>query len=198
MNISIPSRLVKVSMEYRVEVASSVEDILKAFAIRSAVYISEQNCPYEEEFDKNDFCAMHLICYADGEPAATLRLRFFATFAKVERVAVLKRFRGEEISRVMINRVVDILKRKGYRTIYGHVQERLVPMWIKWGFKVVPQSRQFVFSDHRYVEMFGDLDPDPKAITIDTDPLVQLRPEGAWDEPGVLEASTDRPFSNPH
>jgi predicted GNAT family N-acyltransferase len=184
-------------MDYRVEVASSVEDLLKAFAIRAAVYMAEQNCPYKEEFDQNDFCGMHLICYANDEPAATLRLRFFASFAKVERVAVLKRFRGEEISKVMILRVVDVIRRKGYRTIYGHVQERLVPMWQKWGFKLVPQGRQFFFSDHRYVEMYGDLEPDPKAITLETDPLVMLRPEGQWDEPGVLEASTERPYTNP-
>lgn len=175
-----------------------MEDLLKAFAIRSAVYIAEQSCPYAEEFDSNDFCAMHLVCYANDEPAATLRLRFFNGFAKVERVAVLKRFRGEEISRAMIMRVVEVIRRKGYRTIYGHVQERLVPMWMKWGFKAVPNGRQFVFSDHRYVEMYGELEVDPKAITMETDPLVMLRPEGSWDEPGVLEESVTRPSLNPH
>lgn len=197
MNISIPAHLVT-QMQFRIEVAASMEDLLKAFAIRSAVYIAEQSCPYAEEFDSNDFCAMHLVCYANDEPAATLRLRFFNGFAKVERVAVLKRFRGEEISRAMIMRVVEVIRRKGYRTIYGHVQERLVPMWTKWGFKAVPNGRQFVFSDHRYVEMYGELEPDPKAITMETDPLVMLRPEGSWDEPGVLEESVTRPSLNPH
>ena len=37
--------------------------------MRSAVYIGEQECPYEEEFDGNDLAATHLIGYVGNEPA---------------------------------------------------------------------------------------------------------------------------------
>jgi hypothetical protein len=42
------------------------------------------------------------------------------------------------------------------------------------------------------------LDPRQDAITADCDPLVMLRPEGAWDRPGVLDHSANRPATNPH
>jgi hypothetical protein len=49
--------------------------------------MSDQSCPFEEEFDGNDFCATHLIGYMGHEPAACIRARFFADFCKLERLA---------------------------------------------------------------------------------------------------------------
>jgi len=56
--------------------------------------MGEQACPYDEEFDGNDFCAMHLIGSIGDEPAGCMRIRFFADFAKLERLAVRREFRG--------------------------------------------------------------------------------------------------------
>ena len=49
---------------------------------------------YAEEFDGNDYTASHLMLYVDGEPAASMRVRWFATFAKLERAIILKRYRS--------------------------------------------------------------------------------------------------------
>jgi hypothetical protein len=54
-----------------------------------------------------------------------------------------------------------------------------------------------VFSDHDYVEIVAETTPPPNALTIDTDPMILLRPEGEWDTPGVLDWSADRPATNP-
>ena len=51
-------------------------------------------------------------------------------------------------------------------------------------------------SDHDYVEMVVEGVPPADALTLDSDPLVLLRPEGAWDEVGVLDRSRVRPASN--
>ncbi len=48
-----------------ITVAREISEVMKAAAIRSAVYIGEQNCPYDEEFDGNDFAATHLLAYVD-------------------------------------------------------------------------------------------------------------------------------------
>ena len=34
--------------------------------------------------------------------------------------------------------------------------------------------------------------PHPEALTIRADPLQIIRPEGQWDEPGVLDLSVSR------
>jgi hypothetical protein len=35
--------------------------------------------------------------------------------------------------------------------------------------------------------------PHPQALTIRADPLQIIRPEGDWDQPGVLDRSASRP-----
>uniref|UniRef100_UPI00195420F7 hypothetical protein n=1 Tax=Enterobacter hormaechei TaxID=158836 RepID=UPI00195420F7 len=82
---------------------------------------------------------------------------------------------------------VAFLKRKGYRRIYGQAQDRLVDYWARFGARPLQHNRKIVFSDFSYTEMVLELPADPNAITIDSDPYVIIRPEGQWDEAGVLE-----------
>jgi predicted GNAT family N-acyltransferase len=178
--------------------ASNPDHLAKIFALRAAVFMSEQNCPYEEEFDGNDFCATHILGLVDGHPAATLRLRYFADFAKMERLAVLPKYRRTLIPKIVVNKGIDIIRRKGYRTLYGHAQKRLLKFWGRFGLKPLQKNFPLVFSDHEYVEMFAELEPHQEAITMMSDPYVIVRPEGEWDEPGVLDESAARPATNPH
>jgi predicted GNAT family N-acyltransferase len=179
-------------------VASNPDHLAKIFALRAAVFMSEQNCPYEEEFDGNDFCATHILGLVDGHPAATLRLRYFADFAKMERLAVLPKYRRTLIPKIVVNKGIDIIRRKGYRTLYGHAQKRLLKFWSRFGLKPLQKNFPLVFSDHEYVEVSAELEPHAEAITVMSDPYVIMRPEGDWDKPGVLDQSAARPPTNPH
>ena len=182
----------------QVIVASQAEHLQMAAFVRGATFGAEQNCPYFEEFDGNDYCAMHLIGFVDGEPAATLRIRFFATFAKLERLAVLLRHRRTPVKDVVMRKAIEICERKGYATIYGQSQERLVAFYARFGFTPLQKNRELIFSDHRYVEIVREQQRNGDAITIDSDPYLIIRPEGRWDIPGVLERSATRPATNPH
>ena len=179
-----------------VRVAQSVEDMMQAFAVRAAVFLSEQNCPYAEEFDGNDFTSTQILGLVGEEPAGTCRIRYFASFAKLERVAVRRAFRRSGIAAQMIQYVIELCKQKGYRKLYGHAQERLVPFWHQFGFKPTG-APTFAFSDHLYVETVCDLEPHLNPITIGMDPLLLNRPEGVWDDLGVLDHSTDRAATCP-
>lgn len=180
-----------------IRVASSVEDMMKVVAIRAAVFLSEQNCPYGEEFDGNDFAATHLLACQGEEPIGTLRLRFFADFVKPERLAVLKRYRTSTCALDLVRTGLELARRKGYRTAYGHAQKRLVSFWSRFGFRPMTKNYELVFSDHEYVEMKADLDPHPDPLTINSPPLVLIRPEGSWDIAGPLDQSASRPATNP-
>lgn len=185
-------------MKLEVLVASNTDHLAKIFAVRAAVFMSEQNCPYEEEFDGNDFCATHILGLVDGHPAATLRLRYFADFAKMERLAVLPKYRRTLIPKVVVDKGIDIIRRKGYRILYGHAQKRLLKFWRRFGLKPLQKNFPLVFSDHEYVEVFAELEPHAEAITMMSDPYVIVRPEGEWDAPGILDSSAERPATNPH
>lgn len=182
---------------YEIKVARSMGDMMKVVAIRSAVFMSEQSCPYREEFDGNDFCATHLIGYVDGEPAACLRGRFFASFAKLERLAVRHEYRNTRLSFDIVWAGIELARKKGYTTIYGHAQDRLVKFWSRFGAKPMGGNRKLVFSDYSYTEMLLEVDPHPEPLTLDSDPYQLIRPEGDWDTPGVLEGSVARPVTSP-
>lgn len=175
-----------------VTVARSFEDLMRVISIRSAVYMAEQDCPYEEEFDGNDLSATHLIGYIGDEPAGCLRLRYFAGFVKMERLAVRHEFRTSKLSFRLVRAGIDLARRKGYRRVYGHVREDLVRFWEVFGFRLIPGRPAFNFSGIMFLEMAGDLAPDPMALHFGDDPYTLVRPEGRWDTPGILECSATR------
>ena len=183
--------------EASVTIARTMEDMMRVMAMRGAVYMAEQDCPYEEEFDGNDFSATHLIGYIGNEPAACLRIRYFADFAKIERLAVRKEFRKTRLAFQLVRAGIELCRVKGYRRLYGHAQKRLVNFWSRFGFRTFDGGRELVFSDFDYVEMLLDAERHPQAISIGVDPYVMIRPEGRWHVPGILERSAVRPVTRP-
>ncbi|MFO1248696.1 MAG: GNAT family N-acetyltransferase [Alphaproteobacteria bacterium] len=180
-----------------ITVARTFDDLMKVIAIRDAVYVGEQECPYDEEYDGNDLTATHLLAYIGDEPAGCLRLRFFADFAKFERVAIRKEFRKSRAAIKLVQAGLKLCQKKGYRRVIGHAQTRLTTFWTRFGFQPMEGRKPFFFSDYDYIEMVAELDPDPDAITITADPYVAIRPEGRWHTPGILEQSLSRPATNP-
>src|ERR1700737_810600 len=158
-----------------VRIARSFDDLLMVYSVRSAVYIAEQECPFAEEFDGNDHCATHFIGFIKGEPAGCIRARFFHDFVKLERLAVLKRFRKSTLAFELVRSGIDLARRKGFRRIYGHSREGLEAFWARFGAKPIG-------ADRRYTEMVLDVEPLPDAITLDSGGFVILRPEGDWDQ----------------
>ena len=183
--------------EISVMVARSLEDLMRVMTVRSAVFVGEQRCPYREEFDGNDLSGTHLLGYVGHEPAASLRVRYFADFAKLERLAVRSEFRGRRLAQQVIKAGIEICRLKGYTRIYGQSERSMVEWYGQFGFRVPNAARGIVFSDYDFVEIVLDEPRHPNAISIETDPHVIIRPEGRWHAPGVLERSATRPVTRP-
>lgn len=175
-----------------ITVVRSIEDFMRVVSVRSATFVAEQDCPYEEEFDGNDFSASHLLAYVGKEPVGCLRIRYFAGFAKLERLAVRHEFRSRHIGTRLMKAGVEFCRAKGYRRIYGRAQKDLLDYYRNMGWKQLEGSSEFFFSDYAYVEIVIDTDPNPNAIALGVDPYVLMRPEGRWDRPGVLDRSAQR------
>jgi predicted GNAT family N-acyltransferase len=183
--------------EIAVTVVHTIEEFMRMVSIRSAAFIAEQECPYLEEFDGNDFASTHLLAYLGNEPIGCLRIRFFADFAKIERLAVRKEFRNKGATKPLIEAAIDLCKAKGYQRMYGHAARHVVKFWEQFGFSVIENAKEFVFSDFEYIEMQLFTDRKPTAVTIGIDPYLTIRPEGQWHKPGVLETSAARPVTRP-
>lgn len=176
-----------------VRVAHGMDELMMAFAVRAAVFMAEQSCPYSEEFDGNDLCAVHLVAFQNGEPAATLRLRFFGDFAKLERMAVRREFRGGPIAKAIISNAIAYLSRKGFTTVTGHAKEGLERFWTfntrshGGGFVPMPGAGVVEFSGLRFTPMSLTLARSEDRLVAGSDPVVLNRPEGDWDRAGILE-----------
>ncbi len=171
-----------------VRVVRDIDDLMRVFAIRSVVYMGEQACPFDEEYDGNDLCgATHFLAEIGGEPVGTLRLRWFADFVKFERAAVKTSHRGLGVTPCLWAAGIECARRKGFRRALAHVRVSLAPFWAQFGFAPKTDAAPFSFSDFDYVEVQADLEPHPEALSLMTPPMVLLRPEGDWDHPGVLE-----------
>ena len=178
-------------------VARSLDDFMMVAIVRGIVFMGEQKCPYAEEFDGNDLSGTNVLALVDGEPAATLRIRYFAGFAKLERMAVRAEYRHVQLGRSLFQWVEELCARKGYAEAFGQCQVRLFPFF-QACFGAEANGPVFHFSDHQYQPLRFPIAKDPAALTMASDPMILQRPEGDWDRPGVLDHSAQRQPTNPH
>jgi GNAT superfamily N-acetyltransferase len=158
-------------------------------AIRAATYIAEQFPLHAEEFDGNDFCATHFVGYINGDPAAAIRLRWFADFVKIERLAVKVEYRKSRLAFALVRAAGNHARAKGFSRLYGHASDEIAPFWRLLGGSEMVGRAPFRFANIEYREMSIDLNPDPLAIRFGVPPMVTIRPEGLWDEPSALDWS---------
>ena len=115
--------------EITIKLAATSDEMMQCFMLRAAVFMGEQQCPYWEEYDGNDYTASHLILYVDGEPAASIRVHWFAGFAKLERAIILKRYRSYGLFLPFVQWAKEFCRKKGYPKAYLHGQRRLWPIF---------------------------------------------------------------------
>ena len=181
----------KVRPEISVRLARDLSDMMAVTAIRAATYMSEQECPFDEEFDGNDLCAAHLVGYIGNEPSGCIRVRFFDSFVKFERLAVRHEYRTSRLAFRLVRAAINYASAKGYTRVYGHARFDLVRFWQTFGFRALPDRPEFSFSDVQYIEMAGTIAGAAAPVRIGDPPLRLIRPEGAWDTPGPLERMPD-------
>ena len=81
------------------------------YHLRHVVFVEEQGVPVELEIDEHDAeDAYHFLGLIDGEPAATARICVFGDKAKIQRVVVMKAFRGRNLGRQLMQHLMDFAR----------------------------------------------------------------------------------------
>jgi len=135
----------------RVKKIENQQELDEAFEIRREVFIVGQDCPEEEEFDDFDEEATHFIAYVKGEPAGTCRFRTTSKGVKLERFAVLEKFRGEGIGKRLVQTVLGYLDKEDLAEgtlIYLHSQVAAMGLYTRFGFEKVGEMFDEVGIDH--------------------------------------------------
>lgn len=175
----------------KIDIVRGLDDFLKVMSIRAATYIAEQECPFAEDYDGNDFCSSHVLAEIDGEPAGCMRIRYFKDFVKFERLAVRHEFRTSKLAFRIVRTAIRFVGQKGFDRVYGHARHDLVRFWQSFGLRPIPGRPKFVFSDIEFVEMEGPVKPVADVIQVGIPPHHILRPEGQWDVPSIFEREID-------
>jgi predicted GNAT family N-acyltransferase len=127
--------------EIQVSKVSDSASLEKVFAIRREVFVGEQNCPPELEWEHEDE-STHFLATVDGVPAGASRWRKTANGYKLERFAVLKPFRGLGVAQQLVRTVLaDLPADADY--IYLNAQLLAIGLYEKFGFvKTGPQFEE--------------------------------------------------------
>lgn len=120
-----------------IRIVETREDLWKVLVIRGIVFIEEQKVDWEGEIDAFEDDSLHFLGEVDGQPAAAGRLRFVDDgWAKLERVAVRSRWRGQGLARQIVAAMLASATEKGVRKLKLHAQVYLKDFYASFGFRV--------------------------------------------------------------
>lgn len=143
------------STSFRIRPVLSSADWEAAKEIRTVVFIDEQACPPEEEWDGHDDTSRHLLGWADDQPVATARWRTVPhdahLVAKLERFAVLPAHRGRGYGRALVQATMHDAEQAGFQDQILHAQAHLEAFYASMGFTAT--ERRFMEAGIAHVEM---------------------------------------------
>ena len=121
-----------------------------AAALRTEVFVEEQEIPQELEWDEHDAKALHaLVRNKLGQPVATGRLlQPQPRLAQIGRMAVSKALRGGNLGRMVIEALVDAARQRGDHQVILHAQCSAEGFYRRLGFKAHGEVFQDAGIDH--------------------------------------------------
>ena len=108
------------------------KELAKVYQIRTTVFVEEQNCPPELEWENEDV-STHFLATYNQMPAGACRWRQTEKGFKLERFAVLQEFRGKGVASKMVQTVINDLPESA-TYIYLHAQVSAMPLYLKANF----------------------------------------------------------------
>src|SRR3954466_13808961 len=123
-----------------------------ARAIRETVFCVEQGVSAEEEWDGKDAESDHFLLTDGGVPIGAARTRPYEPgAAKIERVAVLKEYRGRGAGRAIMDAVLEHLSASSFTTAILNAQTAVEEFYKDLGF--ISEGARFMEAEIEHVRM---------------------------------------------
>lgn len=126
-------------MEIKITRDTMSEIYFDALRIRNQVFVKEQGVPYELEVGNaiEEASAVHFVLYDEKSARATVRLLVQPdqNTALVQRMAVLKEFRGRDYARFLLNQLLEFAQQAGIQEVILHAQLSARGLYAKFGFE---------------------------------------------------------------
>jgi len=112
------------------------QELNDAQEVRHQVFTEEQGIKREMDINGLDQNSDHIIAYDNNIPIGTARIRYKNGIqAKLERIAVLKRYRGQGIGKRIIAASLGLAKTKGALEVTLDSQQSAAGFYEKLGFR---------------------------------------------------------------
>lgn len=138
-----------------VKKVTSKKELDDAFYVRKLVFVKEQQVPMEIEIDEFEQEAIHFVGYLDDTPIAASRLRWVDQFGKLERLCVIKKYRGQQFGTEMIKGMEAEVVEHGYDHTKLHAQTQAIEFYKQLGYEI--HSDQFLEAGIPHVVMIKQL-----------------------------------------
>ncbi|MEI6506960.1 MAG: GNAT family N-acetyltransferase [Bacteroidota bacterium] len=132
-----------------VKLIETQAELDEAHRIRKEVFVKEQGCPEEIEWEFEEE-SHHFLAKVDENAAGTARWRETQNGIKLERFAVLKEFRNNNVGAALLTMILNDVQKDG-REIYLHAQLTAKNFYLKHHFK--PKGEHFWEADIEHVKM---------------------------------------------
>ena len=140
-------------MNLKIKIIKTKKELKSAFNIRNIVFGKEQKIPRKIDFDGLDNKTKQILVLYNNKPIGTARIRFIQNRAKLERIALLKKYRGRGLGEKLMNFLIDYCKKKEIKEIYFHAQCYLKDFYKKFGFKI--RGKSFIEAGKiKHIEMY--------------------------------------------
>jgi len=118
------------------QIITNENDLEKAYKIRRTVFVLEQNCPPEEEFDHLEEVSAHFLLKDGEEAIGAARFRDYNGVGKLERICVLADKRKTGAGKTIVLGIEDYARQKGYTSFFLNSQVQAIPFYEKLGYEV--------------------------------------------------------------
>ena len=117
------------------------------------VFVKEQGVHLQNEIDQYEDNSIHIVGYIDkNSPFATARIRSINNYTgKVERLAVLKRYRGLNYGQNLMKTIEIITRENDYNELTMHAQVQAQDFYSKLGY--TPHSNYFFEENIKHIIM---------------------------------------------
>ncbi len=131
------------------------KELEETFNIRKIVFIEGQNVSVDIEMDGLESIGEHFIVYYEDKPIGCARIRTENKIAKLERIAIMKEFRGKGFGKKLTNFLIEYCKQKDIEKIKIHSQTYVADFYEKLGF--IPVGDTFFEAGIEHIEMYMKL-----------------------------------------
>ena len=135
----------------------TIENLYNLIKIRQSIFIVEQNCPYNDLDNKDQF-SLHLLGYKKNELVSYARIfppGILSPKAIIGRILVIKKYRSQGLGASLINRSLEIIKYNfGNVAIRLEAQTYLCDFYKKFGF--ISKGKEYLEDGIPHVSMILD------------------------------------------